>query len=215
MKMQLRYVVFLGASAAAASLLAIPSCNNGQKCLATVVGGSVDPCVPTSTSSKLAPPCFDAPEACPDLSPVRFCAREAGSDNVVNLKVLNRGNKPLTVNSVKVRGDTRCAFKMPQYSPALGTAVEGGDSLIFQFQYDPPSPGDDHIAIEVTTNADNLPLIVIPVCGHGVPPVQNLDGGAPDVGQVLDPGPNCLPCKDQSKADYTNCWDQTTGTDAG
>ena len=113
--------------------------------------------------------CFDAPEICPSLSPIRFCARYVQTDNVFNVLLLNKGERPLTINSIKVRGDTRCAFKNPQFSPEIGEkAIEPNDAMVVRFRYNPPAAGEDHIAIEMTSDADNLPSLLIPVCGKGV-----------------------------------------------
>jgi hypothetical protein len=192
----------------------------GTTCLSTVQGKNVDPCpVPTSTKSGAAPApamCFDAPEICPDVSPVRFCARTTSSTNSVNILLKNTGETPMTVSAIKVHGDTRCAFINPEFSPPFGTKIQGGDSMVIRFAYKPLTPGEDHIAIEVTSDSDNLPQLFIPVCGKGVNPSTDPDAGVPDVGEVREPGPNCSPsCKDQSMVPVTNCWNMGSGTDGG
>jgi hypothetical protein len=192
----------------------------GASCLASVRGQTMDPCaVATSTavSHPASTACFDAPEICPDLSPVRFCARTISSTNSVNILLKNRGENPMTVTGIKVHGDTRCSFVNPEFSPALGTKIQGGDSMVIRFAYKPASPGEDHIAIEVTSDSDNLPTLFIPVCGKGVNPPSDPDAGMPDVGEVREPSASCSPsCKDQSMVPATNCWTKSsTKTDGG
>lgn len=198
------------------------SCKGGVECLKTVRGTTISPCGLARTSSSVmvrSTACFDAPEICPDLSPVRFCAQPVESDSVVNVLLLNRGEKPLSIRSIKVRGDTRCAFQDPQLSPKLeGTrpaVVDGRGELVLRFHYRPPSPGEDHIAIEVTNDSDNLPTLLIPVCGQGVNARAGTDGGSPDATNPRNPGPGCLPCQDRSNEPFTTCWDAPSSRDGG
>ena len=113
----------------------------------------------------------------------------------VNLLIENRGEAAMTITSVKVRGDVRCAFKRAQFAPAIGQKIEAGDSFIVRFFYVVPNAvGDDAAAIEIESDAENLPRLVIPVCGKAV------TRGTPN-------DPNQM-CPDRTTAEYTECFEE-------
>lgn len=161
------------------------------------VGGPEAPCVAASSTSSAASEtaaCFQKPQICPDLSPIRFCSRLGGSTNTINILLDNRGESELTLSRIQLRGDARCAFKQPRTSPEVGEAIKPGASAVFQFRYAPPAgAGEDHAAIEILSDAENLPSLLIPVCGRAVTSTIGIDPS------------DCLPCEDRTQAEVSDC----------
>lgn len=178
-----------------AVVLGAPACSDENACVASFsdVGGPEAPCVLPAAGA--APQCFEQAQICPDLSPIAFCTRTVNSTVAVNVLVNNRGELPMKITSIKVRGDTRCAFKRAQFAPAVGSTIEAGGSMVLRFQYvGPAQPGEDHAVIEVTSDAENFPILPVAVCGKTVAPGQ---GG----------GGMCLECQDRRTAEYTDCFE--------
>jgi hypothetical protein len=182
----------------AAPLLLAWACSEQQECAAKwsdVHQQPGDVCTVTSTTGGGSAQCYEPPQICPDLSPVAFCSREKGSATPVNVLLNNRGETPMKITAVKVRGDTRCAFKRAQFAPMVGAVIEPRSSMVLRFQYVAPmEPGEDHAVIEVASDAENFPTLPIAVCGQSV----NAGGG----------GGMCLECQDRRTADVTDCFEQ-------
>lgn len=176
----------------------VVACSDEQECAASYkdLGAPEAVCAVTSTTGGTGQrACYEQPQICPDFSPVRFCAREQGTQTSVNVLLDNRGELPMTIRSIKVRGDTRCAFKKAQFAPAIGTVLEPGQSLVMRFQYDAPTtPGEDHALIEVASDAENFPTLSIDVCGESLATGQT--------------AAMCLACQDRSAEPYTDCFEQ-------
>jgi hypothetical protein len=172
------------------------ACSGDKECVGSFkeVGGPDAPCRTTRSSTVTDQACFEKPQICPDLSPIRFCSRLGGSSTPINVLLDNRGETPMKVTSVKVLGDTRCAFSAPMVRPELSDSVEPGTSMVMRFHYNPPAAaGEDHAAIEITSDAENLPKLVIQVCGRSV--TSTRAAGMDD----------CLACQDRSTAPPSDC----------
>jgi len=170
-------------------------CSDEVECVASYKdkGGPEVPCVATSSASGGANSCFTPAQICPNIAPITFCTRTGGSSNPVNLTLENRGELPMKITGVKVRGDTRCAFKRAQFSPVIGETIEPGRSMVIRFFYEAPAgAGEDHALVEITSDAENYPTLAIPVCGKS---------GASEA--------MCLVCnQDRTAAEYTDCFDK-------
>jgi hypothetical protein len=180
-----------------AGMLGVVACSDSVECVASYkdLGGPEQPCVITSTTGGEAAACYEPAQVCPDLSPVAFCSRVRGSTVAVNVLINNRGETPMKISAIKVRGDTRCAFRRAQFAPMVGSTIEPRSSLVMRFQYVAPMEvGEDHAVIEVVSDAENFPTLPIAVCG------QTVNAGAP--------GGMCLQCQDRRQAEYTDCFEQ-------
>lgn len=113
------------------------------------------------------------PEILVDINPVILGNRLVDPDATAlnfNLQFTNRGEETLFIDSVRIRGDARCSFAF------LGPDVEevGQEGAMFmRGAYLPTETGDDRIALEVRSNAENTPLLTVPVCGVGVDDLEN------------------------------------------
>lgn len=179
--------------AAALLLLALAACSDDPAaCLASYAEGGDASVACLEDPTALDSACYDPPQICPGFAGWGFCDVEMGSSTTFSLVLLNRGAKPMTIQSVKVRGDTRCSVYDLQVDPPVGGQVEGGDSAILQFRYAPTTVGPDHVDIEVTTDAENFPVLNFPICGNAI------EVGAP-------PADVCLNCVDVTASEYTEC----------
>lgn len=177
-------------------------CSGGQECVDSFsqIGDAFAPCQTTNDPNTGEPACYNKPQACFSLFPINFRTVLSGMTPEgeqrkysVNILISNEGETPLTVSSIRSRGDDRCAFVNGKYSPAIGTAIEGGTSLVFGFEYRPTGAGTDHAAIEVKSDAENSPTTLIPVCGRAVTSTVGQDPALP------------MTCEDKGTAEYTDC----------
>ena len=144
------------------------SCSSSKTCKASYkdVGDEGAACIQTASSTAA---CFAKPQMCPNLTPIFFNNRLVSTETPVNVLLENRGEEPMKISSIKVRGDTRCAFKKAMFSPAVGSSIEPGDSMVVRFKYvTPATAGEDHATIEIISDSENLPTLQIPVCGKAV-----------------------------------------------
>ncbi|MBI4815073.1 MAG: hypothetical protein HY791_02370 [Deltaproteobacteria bacterium] len=182
---------------AIASLLLLGSaCSEEKVCNATLSGATPEtPCVATSSTTPAEERvCWDKPQICPDLSPVRFCNRLAAAERPASIGLLlsNRGAAPMKIQKVEVLGNERCSFNV-RAEPAVGASVNPDDALVVQVQYNPATPGADHVALKVTTDSENFPTLVLPMCGRGVARPEEAGAG------------QCLECEDRASAVVTEC----------
>jgi len=110
------------------------------------------------------------PEIMIDISPVNVGIRSIDPELDplhFDLQLTNRGDKTLSIESVTFRGDTNCAFTFdgPDYFD-LGYE----DTAFIRGWYQPTVAGEDQLAMEVVSNAENYPTLVVPICGKGVEP---------------------------------------------
>ncbi len=175
----------------------VMACSDEVECVASYkdLGNPEAVCAISSTTVGSSQACYQPAQICPDLSPVAFCSRTRGSTVAVNVLLNNRGESPMTITSIKVRGDTRCAFKKAQFAPMVGSVIEPRSSMVVRFVYEAPmDPGEDHAVIEVASDAENFPTLPIAVCGQSVAAGQG--------------GGMCLQCQDRRQAEYTDCFEQ-------
>ena len=200
----------------------LAGCGGGSDCKKTVGDDPTAPCQNAATATDAGavgtPQCFVEPEVCPGKGGFPFCERPVGQSFRDSVEIQNTGESDLTIYSVVARGDTSCAF----VDPELGDPFEPGvvktvplvvkpqATVIFSFRYAPPSTGRFNALVEFTSNAENFPVLRIPLCGIGVPadagvnPVD--DAGVPSCGMVM--------CDDMSTADPTYCgpgWEALKG----
>jgi hypothetical protein len=199
------------ACALVAALMTVSGCKSSTSCKASLGdAGAAAPCLNAVGSSDAGavatPQCFAQPEICPGKGGFPFCERAVGSSNRDSVQLQNLGSKPLTIYSIRTRGDSHCAFIDPalEGSPDAGVPMVIGpdETAIFSFRFVPPDLGQYNALIEINTNAENFPVLRIPVCGIGVStdagvnPVD--DGGAQVCGLPM--------CVDESGAGFTSCW---------
>lgn len=192
----MRHFLWLSVSIAALAG-GVVACSDEVECVSSYkdLGNPEQVCTVSSTAAGGNQACYEPAQICPDLSPIAFCSRTRGSTIAVNLLLNNRGESPMTISSIKVRGDTRCAFKRAQFAPMVGTVIEPRSSMVVRFVYEAPmEPGEDHAVIEVASDAENFPTLTISTCGQSVAPGQG--------------GGMCLLCQDRRQAEYTDCFEQ-------
>ncbi len=150
---------------------------------------------------------------------INFCSRPSGETTVWNnVQLRNTGKGPLTISSLRVRGDAGCAFACtymdPQYSdvliacpsevgggPQAEMTLDAGQTLLVRIEYTPSAPGTpDAAALVIKSDAENqtdtsgkVVPIAIPMCGTGI----DAEGGDADGGLLdasLDDG-SCAACE--------------------
>ena len=115
------------------------------------------------TSSEALPP-----EISVDISPVNVGVWSTDAAPLhFDLQLRNTGEEALVIQQVIIRGDTRCSFA---FQGPDKEQISGKEASFIRGWYDPDSVGEDHLAIEVTSNATNYTTFVIPLCGKGVSP---------------------------------------------
>jgi len=193
---------FIGGFAAAREvlalswILAVVGCSDGKDCARSFseLGSAQDVCLVRSSTGAAA--CYSQPQICPNQQPVGFCSRfVGGGPTAFNLLLQNRGERPLTIRSIRVRGDERCAFTMPEISPRLGVPINPDDGMIVRFRYAPPEVGEDHAVFEIESDGENFPVLPIAVCGAGA------------TSTTAAAMAECIQCQDRLQADFTSCWE--------
>ncbi|MBI2374613.1 MAG: hypothetical protein HYV07_11515 [Deltaproteobacteria bacterium] len=178
-----------------ATALLFAACSEEKVCHQTLSGAPETPCVATSSTTPAEErECWQKPQICPDLSPVRFCSRVINAVRPASAGILlsNRGETPMSIKKVEVLGNARCAFKVKN-APAAGASVKPQDALVLQVQYAPTETGADHVALRITTDSENFPTLVIGACGRGVATAEEAGGG------------QCLECEDRTNAEVVEC----------
>jgi len=161
-----------------------------------------------------------------NVDAVNFCDRVVGESFMWNdLQIRNTGKGPLTIRSIKIRGDAGCAFqcsynsgngiaKCPRESSsskATSVTVADGDTLLVRVIYTPSTEDEaDKATLVITSDADNLgeddvewPVALVPMCGQGVGAADTEgDAGAP----LVDAGPEeCGDCGGPQKKSAPGC----------
>ena len=181
--------------------------------------GPAAPCQNAATATDAGavgtPQCFVQPEVCPGKGGFPFCERPVGQSFRDSVEIQNTGESVLTIYSVVARGDTSCAFVDPELRDPDGGVplnLNPQETILFSFRYAPPSTGRFNALVEFTSNAENFPVLRIPLCGIGVPPDAGTnpvdDAGVPKCGMEM--------CDDMSTADPTSCgpgWAALAGTE--
>ena len=110
------------------------------------------------------------PEIGIDISPVNVGIRSTDPDLPplhFDLQLYNRGEEVLVISSLEVRGDENCAFA---FEGPDRSELGYGESAFIRGWYQPMVAAEDHIALYITSNSHVDPVLVVPVCGKGVPP---------------------------------------------
>lgn len=181
------------------------------------------PCQNTATATDAGPvgtpQCFVQAQVCPGKGGFPFCERPINQTYRDSLEITNTGESVLTIYSVVARGDTSCAFVDPELRDPDGGVplnINPQETILFSFRFAPPAvqnractkdnPGEAYAAlVEFTSNAENFPVLRIPICGRGIdpndPPSPVNDAGVQECGKE-----NCLEmCPNMSTADPTSC----------
>jgi hypothetical protein len=198
--MRVRYAL---AAILCAGLLA--GCGDKSSCKKTVD----DPAAPcqnasASTDAGAATQCYVEAQVCPGKGGFPFCERPINQTYRDSLEITNTGDEVLTIKSVVARGDTSCAFVDPELRNSDGGVpldINPQETVLFSFRFAPPSTGRFNALVEFTSNAQNFPVLRIPLCGIGVPP----DAGTNPVDDAGVQQCGMLMCDDVSSADPTSC----------
>jgi hypothetical protein len=183
--------------------------------------GSIGPEVPCQNATTAddagavgTPQCFVQSQICPGKGGFPFCERPLGTSWRDSVEITNTGESVLTIDSVVARGDTSCAFVDPELRDPDGGVplnINPQETILFSFRFSPPSTGRFNALVEFTSNAENFPVLRIPMCGIGVSADAGVnpidDGGVPECGMVM--------CDDVSSAAPTSCgpgWAALAGT---
>lgn len=130
------------------------------------------------------------PEITIDVSPVFVGDRlvdEAAPPFEFDLQLGNDGEKNLVIESAELRHDQNCAFDM--VGPDI-TELVPGDAAFIQASYLPTVVAEDQIILVITSNAENFPEFIVPICGRGV---ATLDDTLPPLACEVPPDsqPDC------------------------
>ena len=110
------------------------------------------------------------PEIMIDISPVYVGIRSISPDIGplhFDLRLTNRGEQVLEIDSVIERGDQHCAFEFE--GPDVNQLGQG-ESAFVRGWYRPQVVGEDQIALEIGSNSHIYSPLIVPVCGRGVEP---------------------------------------------
>jgi hypothetical protein len=129
----------------------------------------------------------------------------SGSPVTLSFIITNgsQGKDDLILSDVRLTGDQKC---MIQFNPATdveSTVVEPGESVFIQANLIPDQLGETHGHIRFSTNAQNFPEVVFPVCARVVEeePVGT-DAGASDAGTS---GGSLWRCNDDPNPQVHDC----------
>jgi hypothetical protein len=155
------------------------------------------------------PQCYVEPQICPGLGAVSFCSRPVGQSRRESVEITNTGEGDLVISSIRMRGDTDCVFVEPELRNSDGgvpMTVKPQETVLFSFRFTPITPGARSDAeIDIESNAQNVPVLTIWVCGMGV----SSDAGVAPIedGGVQQCGPNdeLRQCQDRTSAAFTQC----------
>lgn len=110
----------------------------------------------------------DPPEISIDVSPINvgvWSTDPSAEARRFDFQLINEGGGVLSIESVSFRGDQNCAFTFegPDY-----TELGEGDAGFVRGWYAPTVEGEDHIAMDVVSNAENYPTFTVAICGKAV-----------------------------------------------
>ena len=166
------------------------------------------------------PQCYVEPQMCPGKGGFPFCERAVDTTFRDSLEITNMGDSDLVISSVVARGNAGCAFIEPELRDPDGgvpMTVKPQEMILFSFRFTPPEAQPECQAytalVEFTSNAQNFPVLRVPMCGRGLPkgspPSPVNDAGVQECGKD-----DCLKmCPDVSAEQPTACgWDRLAGT---
>lgn len=123
---------------------------------------------------------YEKPQIVPASgNPVCLSMRRVEVGETVNQPLIlrNDGRQTLMISTVTIQGDVRNHFTFQ--GPDVMT-VESFDNALVQLRYAPTAPGWDAVRLEVTSNAENYPVLAVFILARAEP--QGLDGGIADAG---------------------------------
>jgi len=187
----------------------VSGCGNRSNCKKSLEGLSpTTPCMnlvqAEDGGAVGTPQCFEQPQICPGKGGFPFCERPVGQTFRDSLEIQNVGEKDLVITSIIARGNEGCAFVDPELrDPDAGVplTVKPQETVLFSFRFSPPAVGRYNALLEIKSNAENYPVLKVPLCGLGVAPDAGVnpvdDGGVQQCGMVM--------CDDVSDHQPTNC----------
>ncbi|MCP4676362.1 MAG: hypothetical protein GY854_12795 [Deltaproteobacteria bacterium] len=133
---------------------------------------------------------LDPPEITGAIRALWVGARSVEDDSrSFDLQLNNMGEEVLIIESIKMRGDQNCAFEIK--GPDT-TELGENDAAFIRGWYHPESIAVDQIVIEITSNADNMPLFIVPICGQGIAPEDDPKSYEPMTCNIPPPDqPDC------------------------
>jgi hypothetical protein len=146
------------------------------------------------------------PQICPDHGahqiPFYILAPSTAPEELTfTLTNCSTGGKPLVIEKVEITGDPRCHFTFnPETDIQPSLEIKPGETGFIRAVYDPQALGEDHGQIRIYSNAQNFPLLVLPICAWANPePAGTGDAGVTgtdlmveipackDVGDTIEP----------------------------
>lgn len=128
------------------------------------------------------------PQVCPDQGSYRLPiyyhdVNYQGDTMSFALTNCSTGNEPLTISKIVLAGDSRCSMIFDKTKDVESLVVEPGEATIIRVLYKPSDLGEDHAALRITSNAENFPELVLPMCARAVPKfAPGHDSGMPGMG---------------------------------
>ncbi len=130
----------------------------------------------------------DPPEIWLDRSPVELGVVAPGEEVDFSLQIANDGGGTLQIDPFALRGDDDCAFwlegpDVDQLSGSMQGFVQG--------TFRPTREGLHQVALYLTSNAETLPSLTVPICAlvaKGAKP-----GDVPVCEEPPEDAPNCSP----------------------
>jgi hypothetical protein len=126
------------------------------------------PLLAATCDEELAPPQIGL-----DVSPVICQYWPTGPDQgpyVFNIQLYNRGEATLVIDKIVVKGDQYCSF---EFEGPDTKEMSEDESAYIRGYYHPALGYDiqiDQISLEVHSNSEEHGVLIIPVCGKGIPP---------------------------------------------
>lgn len=134
---------------------------------------------------------YDCPNAqvCPDrpwyqVPDYKVNPGASPEPNTFTLTNCSTGREKLTITKVEVAGDSRCMYTFSQATDVQPVVAGPGEQISVRALYKPTALGEDHAAFRIYTNAKNLPVLVLPMCGKGIPLSSGGGDGGPADGSV-------------------------------
>jgi hypothetical protein len=137
-------------------------------------------------------PQFEQPQILPDNSPIclSYNPVEVNRTQSQNVLLRNDGAQTLVIEGAAITADDDDRFDVAGVTPS---EVNFRGTAVTQVRFSPTSPGWDTAFLEVTSNAQNFPLLRLFVLGLGLPEGFTIPNGGDTYknidDQVYDPGP--------------------------
>jgi hypothetical protein len=134
------------------------------------------------------------------------------AQSTIGLTNCSTGNQKLVIDRAILVGDSRCSFtcqcRRDKQEPCdrcqvsiQKSEVDPGETISVMIEYQPTSPGADHAAFHIYSNAQNFAPSVTPMCAWAVTSLSSSgtddagvdDAGAADAAASADSGSNSRP----------------------